>query len=196
MVNRAGCETFLCVLALLACKHSGPGVAARVDAGTLAPVVSASLRRARHWPLPPDCEIRTCQLPDGSPGVRCTAAEPCGNPCPAGMAPERNGMNCARRCGPGGCRGGTCNSEGICDRWPKPLRCEAPEMCRTPDRLDGLRCEAADPCTVPCKPGLILYGGTHCAKPCRAMADCPGGECSAGVCGPLCPTEGCPYRWE
>ncbi len=49
-------------------------------------------------------------------------------------------------------------------------------------------------CTNPCAPGKFLYGGTHCAKACTGPADCPGGECSDGVCGPLCPPA-CPYKW-
>jgi len=65
-----------------------------------------------------------------------------------------------------------------------------------PDDFGGFRCKPSDPCRNTCKKGLVLFGGTHCAKPCKNAADCPGGSCDNGVCGPLCPSEGCPYRWE
>lgn len=149
------------------------------------------------WPLPHDCDIVACTVGPGEPGVRCGPSGPCGNPCPAGMAPEASGGYCARRCRTAAdCGGDPCTAEGVCDRWPreKPT-CDAPEFCElSGGRGMGVRC-GSGPCVPSCKKGLVLTGGTHCAKPCKSNADCPGGECDE-VCGPLCPSEGCPYRWE
>ena len=70
------------------------------------------------------------------------------------------------------------------------------ESCNLPGGGNGFRCKGAKKCGPACKRGLVLTGGTHCAKPCKSNAQCPGGECGEGTCGPLCPSEGCPYLWE
>ncbi|MCC6524340.1 MAG: hypothetical protein IT373_16900 [Polyangiaceae bacterium] len=163
-----------------------------------APEPAASLSgKPAGWPLPSDCEVQSCRLADGTPGVRCGASGACGNPCGAGRAPEKNGSYCSKRCqADGDCPGGKCAPEGVCDFWAKPLACDSYEFCDLPGGVMGGRCKPSDPCQSPCKKGLVLTGGTHCAKPCKVPADCPGGECSDGVCTPLCPAEGCPYLWE
>jgi len=149
------------------------------------------------WPLPPECYPATrCAMPDGKPGLQCTPAGVCFNPCPAGMAPELEGTYCSRTCkSDKECGAGKCVS-GVCSKWPPKLECEGTLFCELPGGGAGVRCTEKDPCRNPCKPPLILYGGTHCAKPCKSAAECPGGECETGVCAPLCPSEGCPYRWE
>lgn len=175
-------------------------------AGDLVPVpsgkttsrdVSPASASLRTWPVR-DCDnAAPCRMPSGDPGMRCSASEACFNPCPAGMGPEKDGTFCAKICkSASDCAGDRCSPEGTCDRWPAPLACDAPEFCAMPGDFGGFRCKPSDPCTSSCKKGLALYGGTHCAKPCKSAADCPGGSCDSGVCGPLCPSEGCPYRWE
>jgi len=177
---------------LMACDRPAPGAA------PIQPSPSPTSTAGPGWPLPPRClDAEPCKLASGEPGLRCEARERCFNPCPPGMGPERKGSYCAKLCkGSADCAGGTCTPEGICDRWPPPLACESAEICTLEGGIPGARCKESDPCQNPCKKGLVLYGGTHCAKPCKTNADCPGGDCGEGVCGPLCPSEGCPYRWE
>jgi hypothetical protein len=112
------------------------------------------------------------------------------------MGPEKEGMFCAARCRtPADCGGDRCSPDGLCDRWPRPLGCDSPELCDAGGSA-GFRCSAKERCQPACKRGLVLYGGTHCAKPCKGDAECPGGWCETDICVPLCPSEGCPYRWE
>jgi hypothetical protein len=150
------------------------------------------------WPMPSDClGADACKTADGEPGVRCSQGAPCYNPCPKGMGPEKGGSSCARLCkSKADCRAGRCTTEGICDRWPAPVACDAPHLCDLPGARTGIRCKPTDVCVSPCKDDLALVGGTHCAKVCWKNDDCPAGACTEGVCTPLCPSEGCPYRWE
>lgn len=168
--------------------------AASAPTATPAPTLTG---KPAGWPLPLECDIQVCKLDSGRPGVRCGSAGPCQNPCGEGRAPDKSGIYCTRLCaGPADCPGGSCTPEGACDFSPAPLACEAPEFCDLPGGSMGARCKPTDPCTNTCKKGLVLYGGTHCAKPCKGPADCPGGTCEEDICGPLCPSEGCPYLWE
>jgi hypothetical protein len=161
------------------------------------PSASPAAPAPRTWPVRDCDDAAPCRMPNGDPGMRCSAAEACFNPCPAGMGPEKDGTFCAKICkSSSDCAGDPCSPEGICNRWPAPLACEEPDFCLMPDDFGGFRCKSSDPCRSTCKKGLALFGGTHCAKPCKSAADCPGGSCDNGVCGPLCPSEGCPYRWE
>jgi len=190
MVLQAGC-----------CPGEKPPPPAPPDAAPLPTVIASTPPGPRGpypWPLPQECYPATeCVIPDAGPGVQCAPGNPCFNPCPTGMAPEKGGSYCARTCrSDKDCSNkGRCVA-GLCDRWPPSPACENAAFCQLPGGATGLRCKDSEPCRNPCKPGHVLFGGTHCAKPCRSNADCPGGECTTGVCGPLCPSEGCPYRWE
>jgi hypothetical protein len=137
-------------------------------------------------------------MPDGGAGLRCGDDGACGNPCLAGTGPEEGGTYCSKLCKlDKDCPGGTCAKNGVCDLWSHhALKCDDPALCVTPTRGAGQRCKEGDPCLPVCKIGLVLAGGTHCAKPCKTNKDCPKGECDGTTCGPLCPAEGCPYLWE
>jgi hypothetical protein len=151
------------------------------------------------WPLPRDCDATACRTAGGEPGIECKGTSGgCVNPCPAGMGPEDENLSyCSRLCkSDAECPGGKCSKGGVCNFWPAPAGCDSMEVCTTADGKTGTRCKPSDPCRNPCKKGLELYGGTHCAKPCQTAAQCPGGECLEDFCVPLCPSEGCPYAWE
>jgi hypothetical protein len=161
------------------------------------------------WPL---CgAVERCVTPRGEPGFRytepplpgahCVHPQGCFNPCPAGMAPDfRHGLGdfCERICTrDDACDEGRCR-DGLCDSLGDPP-CGGPpgvEGCSMPDGRAGFRCERCGPCYPWCKAGLDLSGGTHCVKSCSTSVDCPGGKCIEGACGPVCPSEGCPYPWE
>jgi hypothetical protein len=162
-----------------------------------APEPRATPSTSPTWPVR-ECESPApCRMPNGQPGMRCSETEACFNPCPAGMGPEKEGSFCAKICKTASdCGGDRCSPEGICDRWPAPLPCQDPEFCTVSGDYGGFRCSPSSPCQSPCKKGLVLFGGTHCAKPCEKESQCPGGHCENGICAPLCPSEGCPYRWE
>ena len=133
----------------------------------------------------------------GEPGIRCGDDGACGNPCPAGLAPEpENLAYCSKRCATDKeCAGDKCVG-GLCDRWPPRVECDDSELCTMPGGDPGFRCGAKGTCRRACKRGHVLFGGTHCAKKCTGASDCPGGQCADRVCTPLCPSEGCPYRWD
>ena len=154
-------------------------------------------RTTTKWPLDTEkCSFTPCKLPDGAPGLTCTAGQACFNPCPDGTGPERDHWSCAKLCRSNADCGKDPCVNGVCDRWPKHA-CKAPdESCTTADGEMGFRCSAKHECKPMCKRGLAAYGGTHCAKKCKTNAECPGGTCEEGFCVPLCPSEGCPYRWE
>lgn len=150
------------------------------------------------WPLDPLCvmdgKMSRCKTSEGGPGVQC-GTSPCRNLCPAGMAPNGSGTFCEKLCtSPADCgASGRCTPEGVCDTFPT-VECQG-TVCELPGGDFGLECNGK--CVNPCKRGLTLYGGTHCAKRCKAPSDCPGGECAEeGFCTPVCPAEGCPYPWE
>lgn len=148
-------------------------------------------------------DARTCKTANGEPGVTVNGKD-CHNPCLPGMAPISN-WQCASKCvADGDCtkdgRAGSCK-DGLCER-PIELACQGggkPSKCKTDEGDDGQRCKTSDEClqtNLICPSGLVMYGGTHCAKQCKTASDCPKGECSEEICGPLCPSEGCPYLWE
>jgi hypothetical protein len=171
--------------------------AASVAASASPPVAAREFpkRSTTAWPLG-DCEQIACKLADGTPGLKCNATQTCFNPCPSGMAVDKGGTYCTKVCKKDSdCGADKCSPQGVCDRWPPELKCQSPEFCDE-GGVTGHRCSPRDKCVSPCKRGLVLTGGTHCAKPCKADGECPGGWCEEGVCIPLCPSEGCPYRWE
>jgi hypothetical protein len=154
-------------------------------------------RTTTAWPLDMDrCAATPCTLPDGTAGLVCSPGQRCFNPCPAGLGPERDHWSCAKLCKSNTDCGDDPCRHGVCDRWPRHTCANPQENCTTADGQQGFRCSSRDPCRAMCKRGLVVYGGTHCAKACERAEDCPGGSCSEGVCVPLCPSEGCPYRWE
>jgi hypothetical protein len=144
-----------------------------------------------------ECGMLACHQPSGEPGLKCSAEGACSNPCPKGLAPDpTNTSFCSklcksdRECGVDKC------SKGVYDRW-EHRDGDDTEMCPLRGN-EGIkfRCKPNGPCKRPCKRGHRLFGGTDCAKPCKQSSDCPGGECAQGACIPLCPSEGCPYRWD
>lgn len=154
-------------------------------------------RTTSAWPLDMEaCSATPCKLPDGTPGLRCTPGQACFNPCPPGLGPEGERWSCAKLCKTNADCGKDPCVKGVCDRWPKHPCKDPKDNCTTAEGEMGFRCGPSDKCLSMCKRGLVVYGGTHCAKPCKADAECPGGSCAEGVCVPLCPSEGCPYRWE
>lgn len=161
----------------------------------------------RNYPLPRwglSGNTTLCTTEQGGPGLRCRDDSACFNPCPKGMGPERGGTFCAKTCGPGRpCNGGTCTPQGVCDRWPDFDACreQNQETCLTKSEEPGQICDGV--CVGYCKEGLILVGGTHCAKPCKSDRDCGGTRNACWkddgppyFCGMLCPSEGCPYLYE
>lgn len=184
-----------------AAPSADPGEEPLVDAGQ-----PAWPERRDDWPLPQTgCfDVTRCTADGGVPGVRCKPDGPCLQPCPQGMASDAEGRYCNARCTSDadcrkGGRTGKCTSEGLCDRFDvPPLTCDSLTQieCKTARGEFGWRCPDG-PCRPACKPGLRLFGGTDCAKPCKSDRDCPGGgECMQGACIPVCPSEGCPYLWE
>jgi hypothetical protein len=154
-------------------------------------------RTTDAWPLDMDnCSATPCKLPDGTPGLSCKPGQACFNPCPAGMGPEGERWYCAKLCKSSADCGKDPCENGVCNRWPKHACKDPQDNCTTPDGQQGFRCSAKDKCLPMCKRGLSVYGGTHCAKACKGDKACPGGSCEEGFCVPLCPSEGCPYRWE
>jgi hypothetical protein len=173
-----------------------------------------SLPPRRGWPLIPYCAVEACTTATGERGVsyprgpgpgtdaRCKPQGQCFNPCPVGMAPNPQATFCERVCkGDAECEGGSC-VKGLCESMERPSTADwqLQGECRTADGRDGFHVRGDNHCYPWCKVGLVLYGGTHCVKPCASSADCPGGQCareeSPPLCGPLCPSEGCPYPWE
>jgi hypothetical protein len=168
------------------------------------PTLDPAAKWDGKWPLPQHAASDKCTTPSGEAGLTVNGKD-CFNPCRAGMAPSQDGWACVAKCAADAdCNTsgliGTCRS-GVCDR-PQTLPCagnKASAPCKTAEGEDGQRCEASDDCTRSdfiCPSGRIMYGGTHCAKACSKPADCPQGTCEEGICGPLCPSEGCPYFWE
>lgn len=154
-------------------------------------------RTTDAWPIEMgDCSYTPCKLAGGAPGISCKPGQACFNPCLPGMGPEKDRWSCAKLCKSNADCGKDSCVNGVCDRWPKHPCKDPQDNCTTADGQVGFRCSAKDKCLPMCKRGLVAYGGTHCAKPCKSDGDCPGGWCSEDVCLPLCPSEGCPYRWE
>jgi hypothetical protein len=176
----------------------GPDVVAGASDGAGAPKGAW-----RRYPLPAWCvrESQLCTTDEGAPGLRCGRDQTCFNPCPPGMGPEKRGLFCSPLCRSSAqCPGGTCTPEGVCDRWPSFDACPKEyTSCELPQGRMGRTCGGK--CVNPCKKGLFLLAATSCVKACSSDADCPGGGCWTGTgtpsfCGPLCPSEGCPYLWE
>lgn len=165
-----------------------------------------------------------CDLVDGTPGL--CQGEKCTDPCRADETYEWGVNLCRQNCDTKGeCAVGKC-LEGRCEQFRR-LGCVAPNLpsCNLegdPENgtcvkgqcvhfcsvaaNDGNLCERPGggqcrdgKCEPACDAGLVLVGGTHCAKPCRTQADCPGGTCNndplgSQVCEPMCPPK-CPYKW-
>lgn len=147
--------------------------------------------------MPEDCTSpERCTLPSGELGVTCEDHGPCLNPCPKGLAPNKEGTFCEHPCKVDhDCPGGTCSEEGLCDSFPV-FSCSHVRDCALPDGHTGAQCKKSEPCVNPCKVGLFQTKTGECAKPCASNTDCPGGTCMEGFCGPFCPSKGCPYPWE
>ena len=165
-----------------------------------------------------------CETAEGEPGYRCSSGQKCFNPCPIGMVPGYaigDETMCFRLCNddhdcPGSAwcvdaflpasGGERPPSVGLCYDQEEPKNRSERSItdggCTTSDDRQGYQVEGDPRCYPWCKRGLVLYGGTNCAKPCRTNGDCPGGWCerdqpsNPGVCAPVCPSEGCPYPWE
>jgi hypothetical protein len=118
------------------------------------------------------------------------------------MATDAQANFCERVCkADAECEGGRC-VDGLCNSLERPSTADwqIRDGCRTADGRDGFHVDGDSRCYPWCKIGLVLYGGTHCVKPCASNADCPGSQCAREedppLCGPICPSEGCPYPWE
>jgi hypothetical protein len=112
------------------------------------------------------------------------------------MAPSDTGMFCEHVCkSDADCYGAKCTEEMLCEGFPV-FPCRNVLDCELSDGHVGARCAKTDPCVNPCKPGLFQSANGDCAKPCKSAADCPGGTCDAGFCGPTCPSTACPYPWD
>ena len=145
------------------------------------------------WPLPKDCEPERCKTDSHELGLTCEEGGTCLNPCPVGLLPNKEGTFCEHACKVDrDCPGGSCTEEGICDAFPE-FECTHLRDCPLADGHTGAQCKKSDPCINPCKPGLFQAKSGDCAKPCTTNADCPGGHCDDGFCGP---TNAQPYPWE
>lgn len=129
----------------------------------------------------------------------------CGSPaagCQCGVCPAEQA-----------CWGGTCVAQNTCGGEPctdgfGTAFCEGQSaLVGCPDSTSGFRrCEctgAAITCEDSCGPAVIPFGKAE-GETCTAPADCQGGQCSLGVCGPSCsfdgpgpdPEFGCPADYQ